>query len=293
MLSARKGEKMAYSNEKYFMISNRDKVPAPGYGTYLIDNETTRKAVKEALDLGYRHIDTAAFYQNEEGVGQGLKDSALRREDVFVVSKAWNDHRGYDKVKQACQNSLEKLGLDYLDLYLLHWPANAVEYPDTWSEVNQDSWRAMIDLYKEGKVKAIGVSNFLPDQLDPLMKMEIVPMVNQIEFHPGCTWPDTYAYCKKHGILIEAWSPLGRGRLLQDPDLMAIALGHHKSIAQVCIRYALQKNVLPLAKSTHPERMRENFDVFDFELSDHEMEIIDNLEGKYPASRDPRTTVLK
>ena len=284
---------MEYSNEKYFTISNQTHIPAPGFGTYLIDNETVCQVVKEALDAGYRHIDTAAFYKNEEGVGKAIAESGLNRKDLFVVSKVWNDHRGYDLVKQSCQESLERLGLDYLDLFLIHWPANPVEYPDTWSQINQDSWKAMIDLYKEGKVKAIGVCNFLPEQLDPLMKMEIVPMVNQIEFHPGCTWPETLDYCKKHGILVEAWSPLGRGRVLEEPLLRIIAKDHGKDVAQVCVRYALQKNTLPLVKSVHPERIQSNLDVSDFELTPNEMEAIDELEGRYPASRDPLTTAFK
>ncbi len=277
---------------KSFCLANGHTIPAPGYGTWLIDNETAQRCVEDAIKAGYRHIDTAAAYKNEVGVGQAIANCGLQRNELFITSKCWNDHRGYDQVKAACQESLDKLGLDYLDLYLLHWPANQVQYPDNWDEINQDSWRAMIDLYKEGKVKAIGVSNFLVSHLSSLLKMEIAPMVDQIEFHPGWTQDDTVALCQDNNILVEAWSPLGHGKLLENPILVDIGNNHGKSSAQVMIRYALQKNVLPLPKSTNETRIASNLDVFDFELTPEEMTRIDDIHNEAFSGSNPATVTF-
>lgn len=277
---------------KSFLLADGQSIPAPGYGTWQVDDQTAKQCVEEAIKAGYRHIDTAAAYKNEAGVGKAIASCGLNRDELFITSKCWNDHRGYDQVKAACQQSLDQLGLEYLDLYLLHWPANEVQYPDNWDEINQDSWRAMIDLYKEGKVKAIGVSNFLVPHLTSLIKMEIAPMVDQIEFHPGWTQDDTVALCQNNKILVEAWSPLGHGKLLEHPILVEIGKNHGKSSAQIMIRYALQKGILPLPKSTNKERIASNLDVFDFELNPDEMRRIDSIQNEAFSGSNPSTVTF-
>lgn len=261
-----------------FKLSNGVEIPCVGFGTWQTpDGEVARDSVKKAIESGYRHIDTAATYDNEGGVGEGIKASGVSREDLFLTSKVWNSDRGYDKTIAAFNTSLEKLGTDYLDLYLIHWPANEQQF-ENWDDINVDTWRAITDLYKEGKIKAIGTSNFLPHHLESLVNTEVKPMVNQIEYHPGYTQDEAVEYCKKHDILVEAWSPIGSGRLLDNGTLNAIADKYDKSVAQLCIRYALQHDILPLPKSVTPERIEANTHVFDFEINSEDMEIIDAME---------------
>lgn len=229
-----------------FILSNGCKIPCVGFGTWQTpDGDTAVSSVKAALNSGYKHIDTAAVYGNEKSVGTGIAESKVSREELFVTSKVWNKDRGYEKTIAAFNKTLEDLGLDYLDLYLIHWPANVKQFSN-WDEINLETWRAMTKLYKEGKIRAIGVSNFLPHHLKSLMKTEIPPMVNQIEFHPGQMQNETVDYCKKHNMLVEAWSPLGTGRMLSNETLKEIAAKYNKSVAQLCIRWCLQNEVLPL-----------------------------------------------
>ena len=271
------------SLEDTFTLQNGYKIPCIGYGTWQTpDGDTARKAVKCAIESGYRHIDAAAAYDNEEGVGQGIRESGIDRSRLFVTSKLWNAQRGYDKTIQAFEKSLKALELDYLDLYLIHWPASAHQY-ENWEEINKDTWRAFMDLYKSGKVKAIGVSNFLPHHLEALMGMEIAPMVNQIEVHPGLLQEEVLSYCRKNEILVEAWSPLGSGRVLGHPVLKEIAASYGKSVAQLCIRWVLQQGVLPLPKSITPSRIKENAEVFDFEITKEDMNKIKAL-GEFGGS---------
>ena len=261
-------------------LSNGVTIPGLGYGTYQTPNEETKKAVLEALSVGYRHIDTAAVYGNEQGVGDALKESDIAREDIFVTSKLWNTERGYDATKAAFAKTIATLGVDYLDLYLIHWPANTKQFGAKAAELNAETWRAMEDLYNEGKIRAIGVSNFMPHHLDELMKTAVIkPMVDQIEVHPG--WPQTEAvrYNQAHDILVEAWAPLGEASALSNETIAAIATKHGKTAAQVCLRWGIQQGVLPLPKSTHQERMAQNTDIFDFELTDAEMTQISALEN--------------
>ena len=259
-------------------LSNGVTIPGLGYGTYQTPPEDAYRAVTDALAVGYRHIDTAALYGNESGVGQAVKDSGLKREEVFITSKLWNTERGYDKAIAAFEKTLAELGTDYLDLYLIHWPANEKQFGQEAAALNLDTWRAFEDLYKAGKIKAIGVSNFMPNHLEALLaQAEIKPMVNQIEVHPG--WPQTEAirYCQRNDILVEAWAPLGEAAALSNPVLAKIAAKYDHTPAQVCLRWEIQQGILPLPKSVHKERMAENTKLFDFELTEDEMDIIGAL----------------
>ncbi|MDF2685648.1 MAG: oxidoreductase [Clostridia bacterium] len=271
-----------------YILKNGVKIPCIGYGTWQTpDGETAKSSVKYALECGYRHIDTAAGYGNEKSVGEGIKASGIKREEFFVTTKHWITDRGYEKTIAAAEKSISALGLDYIDLYLIHWPAVEKTFKD-WKEINASTWRGFEKLYKDGKIKAIGVSNFLPRHIEALLEnAEIPPMVNQIEFHPGYTQPEVVKWCKQRSILIEAWSPLGCGKVLGDKILGVIAEKYGKSTAQLCIRYALQHGVLPLPKSVTPERIKENAKVFDFEITAADMEEIDAIpklgySGYYP-----------
>ncbi|MCF0122509.1 MAG: aldo/keto reductase [Ruminiclostridium sp.] len=258
-------------------LSNGVTVPRLGFGTYLTPSGAVCvDAVTTALDLGYRHVDTAAFYKNEASVGQAVRASGLPREKLFLTTKVWNTERGYEKAKASILASLNRMGLDYLDLCLIHWPAILRQYPD-WEDLNRDTWRAFTDLYAAGKLRAVGVSNFKPHHLRALMEAGVKPMVNQIELHPGQPQTETLEFCRANGILVEAWSPMGRGALLEHPLITGIAARLGRTPAQVCIRWCLQKGAVPLPKSVTPARIRENAAVFDFSLSPADMGALDGM----------------
>lgn len=260
-----------------YLLSNGVAIPCLGFGTYKTpEGEVGVASVKTALETGYRHIDTAAFYGNESSVGRAIRAAGIPREEIFVTTKVWNTERGYEKAKASILASLDRLGLEYLDLCLIHWPATARQYED-WEEINRDTWRAFTELHRLGKVRAIGVSNFKPHHLKALMETEVKPMVNQIELHPGQAQAETLAYCRDNGILVEAWSPMGRGKLLDHPLIAGIAAQYGKTPAQLCIRWCLQKGVLPLPKSVTPARIRENVQVFDFTISPEDMARLDAM----------------
>ena len=258
-----------------FVLSNGVKVPCVGYGTYQAPNgDITKNCVIEALNVGYRHVDTAFAYGNETAVGEGIKASGVARDEIFVTTKHWVTMRGYEKATEAIDISLKNLGLDYLDLYLIHWPCVEKVSPD-WKEINAGTWKAFEDAYKSGKIRAIGVSNFQKKHYDALAEMcEIKPMVNQIEFHPGYTQMDTVNYSKEQGMLVQAFSPLGCGAVLSDATLAEIAAKYGKSVAQVCLRFVLQSGLNVLTKSVTPSRILENTQIFDFELSAEDMATI-------------------
>ncbi|RNF39962.1 aldo/keto reductase [Planococcus salinus] len=240
-------------------------------------------AVKTAIKLGYRSIDTAAIYGNEEGVGrgirEGIKEAGISREDLFVTSKVWNTDLGYDSTLAAYDTSLNRLGLDYLDLYLIHWPVEG-KY--------KEAWKALEKLYKDGRVKAIGVSNFHVHHLEDLLQdAEIKPMVNQIEYHPYLTQKELQSYCVEQGIQLEAWSPLMAGELLEQPVLQELADKYNKTVAQIILRWDLQTGVVTIPKSTNEQRLAENADIFDFELSIEDMEQIEALNRNTRVGPDP------
>jgi diketogulonate reductase-like aldo/keto reductase len=259
------------------LLNDGHKIPRIGFGTYKATEKEGMEAVMIALQRGYLMIDTAAKYENEEAVGKGIKASGIPREEIFVTTKLWREQLGYDQAKMAFDESLKKMGLDYIDLYLIHWPANAKNY-DNWQKANADTWRAMEELQAEGKIKSIGVSNFWPEHLEALFESaKVKPAVNQIEFHPGYWQPEVTKFCKAHGIVVESWSPLARGKVFGNSTLEEMAKKHHKSVAQVCLRWILQHDVVVIPKSTTPERIEENRNVFDFELSKAEMTTINEL----------------
>ncbi|USK70937.1 aldo/keto reductase [Peribacillus asahii] len=261
-------------------LHNGVEIPQLGFGVFKVENGSqTVQSVKKALEVGYRSIDTAAIYQNEEGVGQAIRESGIPREDIFVTSKVWNTDQGYESTLAAFDASLKRLGLDYLDLYLIHWPGKD-KYVDTW--------RALETLYKEGKVRAIGVSNFHIHHLENLLKSsEMKPVINQIELHPRLTQVEIREFCQKHDIQVEAWSPLGRGVLLDNPTIGEIAKKHGKTSAQVIIRWHLQHGIVVIPKSVTPVRIEENAQVFDFELSVEEMKEIDGLHANERVGSNP------
>ncbi|CAH1198777.1 aldo/keto reductase [Paenibacillus sp. JJ-223] len=265
-------------------LHNGVNMPGLGLGVFKVEEgQELVHAVQYAIGQGYRSIDTAAIYGNEVGVGegirQGMKNAGISRDELFITSKVWNADLGYESTLAAYEASLQKLGLDYLDLYLIHWPV-AGKY--------KEAWRALETLYASGKVKAIGVSNFQVHHLQDLMKdAKVVPMVNQVEYHPRLTQQEVGDFCREHSIQLEAWSPLMQGQLLDHPLLREIADKHNKEVAQVIIRWDLQNGVVTIPKSTKEQRIVSNADVFDFELSADEMKQITAMNENLRVGPDP------
>lgn len=270
-------------NQPYVALNNSALMPQIGLGVWQTkEGGEVETAVSAALSAGYRLIDTAAVYGNERGVGNAIAMSGIPREDIFVTTKVWNADQGYDETLAAFDKSKERLGLDYIDLYLIHWPAPKIgKYIDTW--------RALEKLYADGRVGAIGVSNFTPDHLEELAdRTAVTPAVNQIEVHPRFTQVETRNYCKGRGIAVESYSPLGSGSdLLGDPLLASIGEKYGKSAAQVVIRWHIQNDLIVIPKSTHPERIAENINVLDFKLTPEEMQLIDDMDTGKRVGSDP------
>jgi len=267
---------MNYLNEVY-TLHNGIKIPSIAFGTWQISNDEAYQATLDAIDAGYRHIDTAKSYHNEDAVGRAIKDSGVKREDLFVVSKLRAPALGYDETILAFNTQLKELGLDYMDLYLIHAPWAWDQRGQSRTTENIQAWKAMEQLLKDGKIRSIGVSNFNVDDLKAIINAcEIVPMVNQIRFSVGFTQDEIVKFCQSNKILIEAYSPLGTGSVFQNEELKAIALRNNVSVAQLCIKYCLEKGTLPLPKTRSKERMVENASL-DFELSINDIKILDGI----------------
>lgn len=262
------------------VLNNGVKMPWFGLGVYKTEpGQQVENSVRAAIENGYCHVDTAKLYNNEEGVGTAILDSGIKREDIFVTTKVWNDDQGFDRTLQAFDASRKRLKMDYIDLYLIHWPG---------TRLYKETWKALEKLYKDGLVRAIGVSNFQIHHLEEILKdCEFVPMVNQVEYHPRLTQVPLLNFCKQHNIQLEAWSPLMRGQLMDNSTLAEIAKAHGKTPAQVILRWDLDKGVITIPKSVHEHRIKENADVFDFTLTAQEIAAIDALNMDQRVGPDP------
>lgn len=271
---------MTLSLDSTVLLHNDIAIPQVGLGVFKVsDGDDVEAAIATALDVGYRHIDTAAIYRNEDGVGRAIAASDIPRSDIFVTTKLWNSNQGYDSALAAIDESLTKLGLDYVDLYLVHWPK---------PEHTRDTWRAMEEIKASGKARAIGVSNFLPEHLDQLLETATVtPSINQIEFHPHLQSPNVVDYCDENGIVVEAWSPLKAGQIIDDAELTTIAGSHGVTVAQVVLRWMLQRGIVAIPKSVTPTRIASNADLYGFELSDTEMATINAMDRNDRVGPDP------
>jgi 2,5-diketo-D-gluconate reductase A len=249
-------------------------MPQLGFGVWQVENSQAASVVREAIDAGYRSIDTAAIYRNEEGVGEAIRSTDVPRGDLFITTKLWNDDQGYDTTLKAFDASLKRLGLDHVDLYLIHWPA--------WKrDAYADTWRAFVKLKEEGRTKSIGVSNFQVAHLQRLFdETGVVPAVNQIELHPRFQQKELCDFHAEHGIATESWSPLGRGALIGDETIATLARKHGKTPAQIIIRWHLDSGLIVIPKSATPSRIRENIDVFDFTLDSEDMRVIEKLDDR-------------
>ena len=269
-------------------LSNGVVMPRIGIGTHKAFGERAVEALKYAIEQGWRLIDTAAAYCTEPVVAQAIRESGVPREELFITSKLRNACHGYKATLEAFELTLNQLGLEYLDLYLIHWP-NPVQYRTIWRQATKDTWRAFEELYAAGRIRAIGVSNFMPHHIDMLMEdAKVMPMVDQLKLCPGVTQPEITAYCRAHGIAIEAYSTLGTGAALKSPQLNALSEKYGRSAGQLCLRWAIQMGFIPLPKSVTPARIRENLDVFDFSLAPEDMALISGLNCCEPAI-DPDT----
>lgn len=276
------------SINKFVTLNNGVNIPTIGYGTYKASEDEVLYSVINAINNGYRLIDCASFYQNQVAVGKAIKASRINRNELFITSKVWNTERGYTNTIKSFNKTLEELGVEYLDLFLIHWPANYLQFKDEAKKINQETWRALEDLYLEGKVKAIGLSNFMAHHIEQIMETcKIKPMVNQIEFHPGANQSGVISYCNDHNIILEAWSPLGRGSVLNNELIVELATKYHKTPAQICLRYVVESGLIPLVKSVKVERIVDNLNIYDFELTKEDFDKIKALKITTVVTKDP------
>ncbi len=262
---------------KDLLLNDGNLIPQLGFGTYKAKEQEGIEALKYAISKGYRLVDTASIYNNEVAVGKGIIASEIDRKEIFVTSKVWRENLGYQSTKIEFEKTLDRLELEYLDLYLIHWPANAKNY-DNWQKTNADTWSAMEELQVDGKIRSIGVSNFFQEHLESLFQTaKVIPAINQIEFHPGYWQPEVVDFCKQHNVTVESWSPLARGKVFGNETLIKISEKYHKSVSQICLRWIIQHEVVLIPKSTNQDRILENMEIFDFELSKSEMNQINSL----------------
>ena len=280
--------------DKYTLLNGMT-IPGMGFGTYNPKGGDSVGMVRTAIRAGYRYFDTASLYETERALGQAVKESGIPREDFFLVSKVWIDEMGYEETRVALHRTLERLQTDYLDLYLIHWPRR-IEGDTDWKQIDLDTWRAMEEMKKEGLIRGLGLSNFLPHHLDNILENGTEkPLVDQLEIHPGYSQEAAVSYCKSKGIVVQAWSPLGRSRILENEFFQALAKKYNKSAAQICLRFLIQKDIIPLVKSANFERMKENQNIFDFEISREDMQMLecmpqDTWLGEHPDFHIPKKT---
>jgi diketogulonate reductase-like aldo/keto reductase len=262
------------------LLNNGLEMPWLGFGVFKIsDGQEVEQAVRYALKVGYRSIDTATVYRNERGVGKAIRESGIPREDIFLTTKVWNNDQREKRTLAAFEQSLQRLGTEYVDLYLVHWPVK---------DCYQETWRVMEEIYQSGRAKAIGVSNFMIHHLkDILSDSQIVPAVNQIEFHPFLVQPELLKYCQEHKIQVQAWSPLMQGQIVTEPTVQKMAEKYQKTPAQIALRWDLQHQVVTIPKSVRPDRITENAQIFDFELSEEDMNVLDALDEGKRVGPDP------
>ena len=260
--------KNIYGSNKieHYVLNNGVEIPAVAFGTYKAADGKSADVIRAAIGAGYRYFDTASFYGTETYLAEAIRESGIPRREFFIASKLWKDEMGYENVKSAFERTLNNLRTDYLDLYLIHWPLPEPGYKE-WRQLDKETWRAMEELYEAGKIRAIGLSNFLPHHIENILKdCRVRPAVDQIEYHPGYSQEAVVNYCRERGILVQAWSPIGRSRVLDEPLVKELAAKYDVSPAQICLKLAVQRNIIPLPKSSSEDRMRENLDLYSFEL---------------------------
>ena len=261
----------------YFALSNGVQMPSVGYGTYKTTDGKDEQLISMALEAGYRLLDTAAFYENEEFIRNAIRESKIPREELFLTSKVWKTELGYEKTMKSFAQSLQRLGTEYLDLFLIHWPRPDLETKN-WERLVQESWKALEDLYQQGKIKSIGVSNFLPHHLEVLKETaQVLPMVDQLELHVGYMQEATVQYCKENGIQVQAWSPLGRRRVLEEPMVLQMAQKYGVSPAQLLLKFLLQQGIAVIPKASSFERMKQNLADLEFEISFCDLSMLRSL----------------
>lgn len=249
-----------------YVLNNGVEIPAVAFGTYKAADGKSADVIRAAIGAGYRYFDTASFYGTETYLAEAIRESGIPRREFFIASKLWKDEMGYENVKSAFERTLNNLRTDYLDLYLIHWPLPEPGYKE-WRQLDKETWRVMEELYEAGKIRAIGLSNFLPHHIENILKdCRVRPAVDQIEYHPGYSQEAVVNYCRERGILVQAWSPIGRSRVLDEPLVKELAAKYDVSPAQICLKFAVQRNIIPLPKSSSEDRMRENLDLYSFEL---------------------------
>lgn len=256
---------------EHYILNNGVEIPAVAFGTYKAADGKSADVIRTAIEAGYRYFDTASFYGTETYLAEAVRESGISRDEIFIASKLWKTEMGYDNVKKAFERTLENLETDYLDLYLIHWPLPEPGYKE-WKQLDKETWRAMEELYQEGKIRAIGLSNFLPHHIENILEdCTVRPAVDQIEYHPGYSQEAVVQYCKERDILVQAWSPIGRQRVLTEPLVQELAEKYGVSPARICLKFAVQRGIIPLPKSSSMERMKDNLDLYSFEMEQEDI----------------------